>query len=45
MQQVTLFMADGQTKDSFFPISGVTEELKAFLEDVSKANVKVSASF
>lgn len=37
---VSLYTSDGQTKCSFFPFSGVTEELKTFLSDVSQATLK-----
>lgn len=37
--QISLFGADGQNKSFFHPFSGVTEELKAFLRDVSEAKV------
>ncbi|KAG8389053.1 hypothetical protein BUALT_Bualt02G0189300 [Buddleja alternifolia] len=42
---VTLFMADGQLKSDFYPISGVTEELKAFFHHVSQATLKNDNSF
>ncbi|KAL3850079.1 hypothetical protein ACJIZ3_011961 [Penstemon smallii] len=42
---VTLFKADGQTKNDFFPLSGVTEELKAFFSDVSKASIEKDSNF
>jgi predicted dehydrogenase len=42
---VTLFMADGQTKNCFYPFRGVTEELKTFLGDVSHAMLKKDCSF
>nr|KYP58458.1 Uncharacterized protein YMR315W family [Cajanus cajan] len=41
---VTLHGADGQTKSSFFPFSGVTEELKAFINDVSENTLKLKGS-
>ncbi|KAL0389381.1 UNVERIFIED_CONTAM: hypothetical protein Scaly_0295200 [Sesamum calycinum] len=37
---VVLFTADGQNKSWFYPFSGVTEELKTFLSDISQANLK-----
>lgn len=37
---VSLHMSDGQSKSFFYPFSGVTDELKAFLSDVSTANLK-----
>ncbi|KAL7174047.1 hypothetical protein ACSBR2_033322 [Camellia fascicularis] len=37
---VSLYTSDGQTKCSFFPFSGVTEELNTFLSDVSQAILK-----
>ncbi|KAI4334604.1 hypothetical protein L6164_019272 [Bauhinia variegata] len=33
---VTVFGEDGQSESSFFPFSGVTDELKAFINDVSQ---------
>lgn len=42
---VTLHGADGQTKSSFFPFSGVTEELKAFINDVSENTLKKGSQF
>ncbi|KAL0419630.1 UNVERIFIED_CONTAM: hypothetical protein Sradi_1376500 [Sesamum radiatum] len=38
--KVVLFTADGQNKSWFYPFSGVTEELKTFLSDISQANLK-----
>ncbi|KAL1325326.1 hypothetical protein HN51_035401 [Arachis hypogaea] len=37
---VSLYGVDGQSKSSFFPFSGVTEELKAFISDVSESTLK-----
>ncbi|KAJ8574148.1 hypothetical protein K7X08_025953 [Anisodus acutangulus] len=37
---VSLHMADGQSKSFFYPFSGVTDELKTFLSDISTANLK-----
>ncbi|KAH7560491.1 hypothetical protein JRO89_XS10G0030500 [Xanthoceras sorbifolium] len=34
---VSLYSADGQSKSFFYPFSGVTEELKAFIHDISEA--------
>ncbi|KAH9741027.1 GFO IDH MocA domain-containing protein [Citrus sinensis] len=34
---VTQYGADGQSKSMFYPFSGVTEELKAFIHDISEA--------
>ncbi|TKY48347.1 oxidoreductase protein [Spatholobus suberectus] len=42
---VTLYGADGQSKSSFFPFSGVTEELKAFINDVSENTLKKGSQF
>ncbi|KAL1325325.1 hypothetical protein AAHE18_13G153400 [Arachis hypogaea] len=39
---VSLYGVDGQSKSSFFPFSGVTEELKAFISDVSESTLKGS---
>ncbi|KAK2993085.1 hypothetical protein RJ640_029791 [Escallonia rubra] len=39
---VSLYGADGQSRTSFYPFSGVTEELKAFLHDISQATYKKS---
>lgn len=41
LSQIHLHMADGQSKSFFYPFSGVTDELKTFLSDVSTANLKV----
>ncbi|KAL5156787.1 Cyanogenic beta-glucosidase [Glycine soja] len=38
---VSFYGTDGQNKSSFFPFSGVTEELKAFINDVSENTLKV----
>ncbi|RZB84344.1 putative protein YMR315W isoform D [Glycine soja] len=38
---VSFYGTDGQNKSSFFPFSGVTEELKAFINDVSEITLKV----
>lgn len=37
--------ASGQSKSSFHPFCGVTEELKAFIHDISEATVKDEASY
>ncbi|KAK4780644.1 hypothetical protein SAY87_016750 [Trapa incisa] len=37
---VSFYGADGQSKTTFYPFSGVTEELKAFLNDVSTVTFK-----
>lgn len=37
---VTLFNSNKETKSSFYPFSGVTEELKAFLSDISMATLQ-----
>ncbi|KAK7261578.1 hypothetical protein RIF29_27892 [Crotalaria pallida] len=37
---VSVYGAEGLTKSLFFPFSGVTEELKAFVSDVSKSTIK-----
>ncbi|KAG9136299.1 hypothetical protein Leryth_003877 [Lithospermum erythrorhizon] len=42
---VTWFMADGQRKTFFYPFSGVTEELKTFISDISQANLKKEHSY
>lgn len=42
---VSIYSSDGQSKSSFYPFSGVTEELKAFLNDVSQATPKKGKSF
>lgn len=39
--QVVLYGADGKQTSSFYPFSGVTEELKTFLHDISEASLKV----
>ncbi|XP_057953533.1 dehydrogenase FPY6 isoform X2 [Malania oleifera] len=38
---VSLDGVDGQNKTSFYPFSGVTEELKIFIHDISQATLKV----
>ncbi|KAK9123065.1 hypothetical protein Sjap_012667 [Stephania japonica] len=38
---VSLYMAGGLTQSTFYPFSGVDEELKAFINDVSRATLKV----
>ncbi|KAK1435186.1 hypothetical protein QVD17_00947 [Tagetes erecta] len=37
---VTLFTANKETKSTFYPFSGVTEELKAFLSDISRTSLQ-----
>ncbi|CAI9776696.1 unnamed protein product [Fraxinus pennsylvanica] len=37
---VTLFTSDGQSKSSYYPSSGVTEELKTFISDISHATIE-----
>ncbi|RVX13071.1 hypothetical protein CK203_009994 [Vitis vinifera] len=37
--------ADGQCKSSFYPFSGVTEELKTFIHDISQATLKKGSSY
>lgn len=39
--QVSIYSAEGQCKNSFYPFSGVTEELKTFIGDISQATLKV----
>lgn len=39
---VTQYGADGQSKSMFYPFSGVTEELKAFIHDISEAKKGIS---
>ncbi|PON69736.1 Glucose-fructose oxidoreductase, bacterial [Parasponia andersonii] len=39
---VSLCSADGQSKNTFYKFSGVTEEFKSFIYDISLANVKGS---
>ncbi|XP_051142447.1 uncharacterized protein LOC127259279 isoform X1 [Andrographis paniculata] len=41
---VKLFLPDGQTKSSFYPFNGVTEELKFFLNNISEASDKKDGS-
>ncbi|XP_065866049.1 dehydrogenase FPY6 [Euphorbia lathyris] len=41
---VSLYDADGQSKTSFYPFSGVTEELKSFIHDIAQANLKEKGS-
>ncbi|KAF5200788.1 NAD(P)-binding Rossmann-fold superfamily protein [Thalictrum thalictroides] len=42
---VSLYNASGPCKSSFYPFSGVTEELKAFIHDMSQANLKDTGSY
>ncbi|KAL2590681.1 hypothetical protein AAZV13_13G301900 [Glycine max] len=42
---VSFYGTDGQNKSSFFPFSGVTEELKAFINDVSEITLKKRNQF
>ncbi|XP_028780049.1 uncharacterized protein YMR315W isoform X2 [Neltuma alba] len=42
---ITFYGADGQSKSSFFPFSGVTEEFKAFINDVSQSTLKKESQF
>lgn len=42
LQQVSLYTTDGQSKVSFYPFSGLTEELKTFIHDMSQATLKVA---
>ncbi|KAL1539598.1 hypothetical protein AAHA92_24060 [Salvia divinorum] len=42
---VLLYTADEQVKSWFYPFSGVTEELKTFLSDISLANLKKDCSY
>ncbi|KAJ4980208.1 hypothetical protein NE237_010988 [Protea cynaroides] len=37
---VSLYAADGHCQSSFYPFCGVTEELKAFIHDISQATLK-----
>lgn len=37
---ISLYTAAGETKSSFYPFSGVTEELKTFLSDISQATLQ-----
>ena len=39
--QISFYGAGGHCKSNFYPFSGVTAELKAFLHDISQANLKV----
>ncbi|XP_012092787.1 uncharacterized protein YMR315W isoform X2 [Jatropha curcas] len=40
---VSFYGADGICKSTFYPFSGVTEELKTFIHDISQANLKGSS--
>ncbi|KAA8549563.1 hypothetical protein F0562_001419 [Nyssa sinensis] len=42
---VSLYAADGQIKSYFYPFSGVTEELKSFIYDISQATLKKGSSY
>lgn len=39
--QAFLYGVNEQTKSFFYPFSGVTEELKTFIHDISQASLKV----
>jgi hypothetical protein len=39
--QVSFYNSDGQSKSSFFTFSGVDDELKTFIHDISLATLKV----
>lgn len=41
--QVSFYGSDGRNKSSFYSFSGVTDELKAFIHDISQVSVKVYA--
>ncbi|RVW48692.1 hypothetical protein CK203_102098 [Vitis vinifera] len=43
--QFSFHGADGQCKSSFYPFSGVTEELKTFIHDISQATLKKGSSY
>ncbi|KAI3809493.1 hypothetical protein L1987_25469 [Smallanthus sonchifolius] len=42
---VTLFTANRETKSTFYPYSGVIEELKAFLSDISVTTLQNGSNF
>lgn len=42
---VSLINTDGQSRVSFFPFSGVTEELKAFIHDISQAALEKNSCY
>ncbi|XP_059628856.1 dehydrogenase FPY6-like [Cornus florida] len=42
---VFLYTADGESKSFFYPFSGVDEELKSFIHDISQANVKEDSGY
>ncbi|KAG2675017.1 hypothetical protein I3760_13G164400 [Carya illinoinensis] len=42
---VSFYGSDGQNKSSFFSFSGVTDELKAFIHDISQATVKNGSAY
>ncbi|CAK9184527.1 unnamed protein product [Ilex paraguariensis] len=41
----SLYAADGQSRSFFYQFSGVTEELKTFLHDISQATLKKDGSY
>lgn len=43
--QFSFHGADGQCKSSFYPFSGVTEELKTFIHDISQATLKKGSRY
>ncbi|XP_022730219.1 uncharacterized protein LOC111285187 isoform X2 [Durio zibethinus] len=42
---VALYSADGQCKSTFYPFSGVNEELKAFIHDILQASLKKESGY
>ncbi|KAF3448921.1 hypothetical protein FNV43_RR09638 [Rhamnella rubrinervis] len=42
---VLFYGADGQSKSTFYPFSGVTEEFKSFLHDISQATLKKGSAY
>ncbi|XWS73489.1 hypothetical protein CRYUN_Cryun02cG0133600 [Craigia yunnanensis] len=42
---VSLYSADGKCKSTFYSFSGVTEELKAFINDILQASIKKGSGY
>ncbi|XP_048325178.2 dehydrogenase FPY6 isoform X2 [Ziziphus jujuba] len=42
---ILVYGADGQSKSSFYPFSGVTDEFKSFIHDISQASLKKGSPY
>ncbi|KAB1227702.1 hypothetical protein CJ030_MR1G005709 [Morella rubra] len=43
--QVCFYSSDGKSKNSFFPFSGVLDEFKTFIHNVSQASIKKGSAY